>query len=116
MAQRILDAGGVVIQPLFPWLWAGGEVAAHMSLKGISTGELLTGQQSGLQVRQLVLHGARLSVLQAALIGVVCCMPNSGITVMMRWCPPQQRALLTHCLGAGVAVQVPCEFAALHHS
>jgi hypothetical protein len=49
-AQRILDAGGVVIQPLFPWLWAGGEVAAHRSLKGVKTGELLNPTQSGLQV------------------------------------------------------------------
>lgn len=49
-AQRIMDAGGVVIQPLFPWLWAGGEVAAHRSLKGVGTGELLNPTQSGLQV------------------------------------------------------------------
>ena len=56
VAQRILDAGGVCVQPLFTWLWGGEEVAGQSQalLSGIRSGQLLSMEQSGMQVRMLV--------------------------------------------------------------
>jgi hypothetical protein len=51
IAKQIMAAGGVRVQHVFPWLWAGSAVTAKLSLKGVATGELLSFQQSGLQVR-----------------------------------------------------------------
>jgi hypothetical protein len=55
VAQHVLAVGGVKVQQVFPWLWGGGAVAAqHLSLKGLATGEVLSFEQSGMQVRLLL--------------------------------------------------------------
>ena len=52
VAQQILDAGGLCVQPLFTWLWGGGVAGqSKASLCGIRSGQLLSMGQSGMQVR-----------------------------------------------------------------
>jgi hypothetical protein len=50
-ASKIMAAGGVRVQHVFPWLWAGEAVTSKPSLRGVATGELIDFKQSGLQVR-----------------------------------------------------------------
>lgn len=54
IAAQIMAAGCVRVQHVFPWLWAGAAVTAKPSLQGVATGDLLSFQQSGLQVRKTI--------------------------------------------------------------
>lgn len=49
MAARIVSRH-MTVHHVFPWCWAGEAITSRDVLKGIQQGELLTWEQSGLQV------------------------------------------------------------------
>lgn len=59
-AQRIVKAHFIICH-VFPWTWAGQAITSKAFLEGIEEGELLTWEESGLQVGGNMSHMSGMS-------------------------------------------------------